>query len=87
MTQCVLLNADYTFLNLVNWKRAICLIAKGKVEVVRMIILGTDNGLIDAPMWGLWYMRLTGVAYGWRYWENLRKIGSGRRFNTMGVIK
>ncbi|MCP4626660.1 MAG: HNH endonuclease [bacterium] len=35
MTQCVLLNADYTFLNLVNWKRAICLMAKGKVEVVK----------------------------------------------------
>jgi len=35
MAQCVLLNADYTFLNLVNWKRAICLIAKGKVEVVK----------------------------------------------------
>ena len=34
-THCVLLNADYTFLNLVNWKRAICLIAKGKVEVVK----------------------------------------------------
>jgi len=34
-THCVLLNADYTYLNLVNWKRAICLMAKGKVEVVR----------------------------------------------------
>ena len=35
MTQCVLLNADFTFLNLVNWKRAVCLMAKGKVEVVK----------------------------------------------------
>jgi 5-methylcytosine-specific restriction endonuclease McrA len=35
MTQCVLLNADYTFLNLVNWKRAFGLLAKGKVEVIR----------------------------------------------------
>ena len=35
MTQCVLLNADYSFLNLVNWKRAFCLIAKGKVEIVK----------------------------------------------------
>ena len=35
MTQCVLLNADYTFLNLVNWKRAVCLMTKGKVEVVK----------------------------------------------------
>ncbi len=27
---------------------------------VRMIILKTQSGIIDAPMWGLWYMRLTG---------------------------
>ena len=27
---------------------------------VNMIILSTDDGLIDAPMWGLRYMRLTG---------------------------
>ncbi len=32
---CVLLNADYTFLNMVHWKRAMCLIAKGKVQVLR----------------------------------------------------
>ncbi len=30
MTQCVLLNADYSFLNMVHWKRAFCLMAKGK---------------------------------------------------------
>ena len=35
MTQCVLLNADYTFLNVVDWRRALCLLAKGKVEVIR----------------------------------------------------
>ena len=35
MTHCVLLNADYSFLNLVNWRRAFCLLAKGKVEVVK----------------------------------------------------
>ena len=35
MTQCVLLNADFSFLNMVHWKRAFCLMAKGKVEVVR----------------------------------------------------
>jgi 5-methylcytosine-specific restriction endonuclease McrA len=32
--QTVLLNADYTFLNVVNWKRAIKLEVKGKVEVL-----------------------------------------------------
>jgi len=35
MTHCILLNADYTFLNVVHWKRAICLMAKGKVEVLK----------------------------------------------------
>jgi 5-methylcytosine-specific restriction endonuclease McrA len=35
VTQCVLLNADYSFLNVVDWKRAVCLLAKGKVEVIR----------------------------------------------------
>lgn len=35
MTHCILLNADYTFLNVVHWKRAICLQAKGKVEVLK----------------------------------------------------
>jgi murein peptide amidase A len=27
---------------------------------VKMVILKTDHGIIDAPTWGLWYMRLTG---------------------------
>ena len=27
---------------------------------VNMVILKTENGIIDAPMWGLWYMRLSG---------------------------
>ncbi|MCU0559438.1 MAG: HNH endonuclease [Desulfobacterales bacterium] len=35
MRHCILLNADYTFLNLVNWKRAVCLLTKGKVEVIK----------------------------------------------------
>jgi 5-methylcytosine-specific restriction endonuclease McrA len=35
MSHCVLLNADYTFLNLIDWKRAVCLQAKGKVEVLK----------------------------------------------------
>lgn len=29
-------------------------------EKVSMLILEAKNGIIDAPMWGLWYMRLTG---------------------------
>ena len=35
MTQCILLNADYTFLNMVDWKRAMCLMVKGKVQVLK----------------------------------------------------
>jgi murein peptide amidase A len=27
---------------------------------VNMVILKTEDGIIDAPMWGLWYMKLTG---------------------------
>jgi hypothetical protein len=27
---------------------------------IKMVTLKTENGIIDAPMWGLWYMRLTG---------------------------
>ena len=35
MTQCVVLNADYSFLNVVDWKRAVCLLIKDKVKVLR----------------------------------------------------
>ena len=35
MDQCILLNADYSFLNVVDWKRAMCLLAKGKVQVLK----------------------------------------------------
>lgn len=35
MTNCIVLNADYTFLNTVNWQRALCLVVKGKVEVLK----------------------------------------------------
>ena len=34
-TSCILLNADYTFLNVVNWKRAICLVINGKAEALK----------------------------------------------------
>jgi len=32
---CIILNADYTFLNIVNWQKAITLVVKGKTEVLR----------------------------------------------------
>lgn len=34
MMSCVLLNHDYSFLNVVDWKRAMCLVAKGKVQIL-----------------------------------------------------
>ena len=48
MDQCVLLNADYTFLNMVDWKRAMCLIAKDKVQVLRQSerIIRTAEGIV-----------------------------------------
>lgn len=42
----ILLNSDYSFLNTVNWKKAMCLIAKGKVEIVKAskkIIKSAEN--------------------------------------------
>lgn len=35
MERCVILNGDYTFLNVVNWKRAINLMVKRKAEVLK----------------------------------------------------
>ncbi|MBA3027830.1 MAG: HNH endonuclease [Desulfobacteraceae bacterium] len=34
MSHCVLLNADYSFLNFIDWKRAMRLIAKEKVKIL-----------------------------------------------------
>ena len=35
MERCIVLNGDYTFLNTVGWKRAICLIFKEKAEMLK----------------------------------------------------
>ena len=35
MDNCIVLNTEYTFLNTVNWKRAVALVVKGKVEVIK----------------------------------------------------
>ena len=34
MTHCILLNADYTFMNIVDWRRALRLVVKNKVTVL-----------------------------------------------------
>ena len=35
MERCVVLNGDYSYLNVVSWKRAVCLMIKGKAEVLK----------------------------------------------------
>ena len=35
MEQIVLLNSDYSFLNIISWQRAMCLVVKNKVEVLK----------------------------------------------------
>lgn len=35
MERVILLNSDYSFLNVISWKRAIRLMVKGKVEIVK----------------------------------------------------
>ena len=50
--QCVLLNADYSYLNIVDWRRAICLIVKNKVEVVSysdQIVRGAEGFVMKIP--------------------------------------
>ena len=44
---------------------------------VKMIALKTENGVIDAPMWGLWYMKLTG---------QLSITNYGRLYNSTNVF-
>lgn len=54
MDRCVVLNGDYSFLNVVNWKRAICLVLKGKTEVLKYSNRELRNGegevIIKVPL-------------------------------------
>ena len=48
----VLLNSDYSFLNTISWKKAMCLMSKGKTEVVKYsdkVIKGVGGILIKIP--------------------------------------
>ena len=36
MTQTIVLNSDYTYVNTISWKRAVTLVVKEKVEVVKV---------------------------------------------------
>jgi len=44
MTRTIVLNGDFTFLNTVNWKRAICLIIKEKAEILKQSHQVVRNG-------------------------------------------
>jgi len=35
MERCIVLNGDFTFLNTVSWKRAVCLVIKEKAEMLK----------------------------------------------------
>jgi len=53
MNRCVVLNGDYTFLNTVGWQRAICLMLKGKTEVLKYtdrVIRCVDGSEIRIPL-------------------------------------
>lgn len=46
MSRCIVLNGDYTYLNTVSWKRAVCLVIKGKTEVLKYtdMVFNLANG-------------------------------------------
>ena len=48
MDRCIILNSDYTFLNTVNWKRAVCLIMKGKTQVLKYSerVIRNSSGIV-----------------------------------------
>ena len=52
MERVILLNADYSFLNVVDWKKAFTLLAKNKVEIVKYsnkIIKGAAGAVLKIP--------------------------------------
>ena len=52
MQNCVILNGDYSYLNTVSWQKAIKLVVKGKVSVVKYTgaaVRTAENMLIKIP--------------------------------------
>lgn len=52
MERVILLNADYSFLNIVNWKKAFTLLIKDKVEVIKYsenIIRSAAGAVLKIP--------------------------------------
>jgi len=52
MQNCIVLNGDYTYLNTVNWQKAIKLIVKGKATVLKYtetVIKTAENVIVKIP--------------------------------------
>lgn len=65
MTQCILLNADYGYLNVVDWKKAMCLVTKGKVQVLKYSekIIRTAEGVVYKIPAVMKLMKLIRILY------------------------
>lgn len=53
MDRVVVLNGDYSFLNLISWRRAICMIMKGKAEVLKYsdkVITIAEGKVMQIPL-------------------------------------
>jgi len=53
MNRCIVLNGDYSFLNTISWRRAICLLMKGKAETLKYadkVIRCVDGSEIKLPL-------------------------------------
>ncbi len=53
MERIILLNADYTFLNTVTWKKAFALVCKGKVQVLKYsdkVIRSAAGAVLEIPL-------------------------------------
>lgn len=66
MERIILLNSDFTFLNTISWKKAICLVVKEKVEVLResprKVVSGDRSFEMFVPSI-LRLIRLVGTVY------------------------
>lgn len=52
MQSCVILNGDYSYLNTVSWQKAIKLIVKGKVTVIKyteMVVKTAEHMIVKIP--------------------------------------
>lgn len=47
----IVLNANYTFLNIIDWKKCMCLLEKGKVQIVKYsnAVISSMRGTIKIP--------------------------------------